>query len=106
MKRTIDLSINVTELLYFKNDLNHLPANKIFELTIDYPFSNPLIYKIKTGKKGMGLNRLLQEIGKAYRKAYANEDKYGNRGHGIGDLAITTIIVNYTNKTIKLDVSS
>lgn len=54
----------------------------------------------------MGLGKLLQKIGEAYRKVYEEEDKYGVWGHYITDLAIEGIKVNYKTKKITLDVGS
>ena len=86
-----------------------LPANKKYELTIDYPLSSPAKYIIKTGK-GMNFIGLLKEIGKAYIKVYADDDKndskYGIWGHEITDLALEGISIDHKKKTIKLDIGS
>lgn len=100
------LAIPVIELMYFKGDFQKLPANKTFELVIDYPLKHPALFKIKTGKSGMGLNLLLLKIGKNYEKVYQNESKYGIWGHNIGDLQLEGIEIDYKNKRITLHVSS
>lgn len=119
-KQHVKLEIQVTNLLNtWDGDLQKLPANKIFELIIDYPLSTPAIYKIKTGKKGMGLAKLLKTIGKAYQKTYNRENVsiarlkdedakslYGIWGHSIDDLSIEGITVDFKKKIITLDVGS
>lgn len=105
-KQSIQVDVQVAMLDCFKGDLQQLPPNQTFELLIDYPLSKPAVYKIKTGQHGMGLGKLLQKIGEAYRKVYEEEDKYGVWGHYITDLAIEGIKVNYKTKKITLDVGS
>jgi|ERR1019366_4700639 hypothetical protein len=102
----IKCDVQVEMLRCWRNDLQTLPPNQTFELIIDYPVSNPATYKLHTGKSGMGLCRLLKEIGKAYEKVYAAEDKYGVWGHFITDLAIEGISVDFKKKKIRLDVGS
>lgn len=110
--QSITLFIPVTYLLgMWKNEFQELPPNQSFQLIIDYPLSRPAIYKINTGKKGMGLSRLLKTIGKKYQQTYNREDAseegvYGIYGHSIDDLSIEGIKVNYKKKTIRLDVGS
>lgn len=110
--QSIVINIPVSYLLgTFRGEFQKLPANQTFELVIDYPLSTPAIYKIRTGKSGMGLNKLLSVIGKKYQQTYDREDAseegvYGIYGHSIDDLSIEGIKVNYKKKTIRLDVGS
>lgn len=87
-------------------DFDKLPANETFTLAIDYPLSVKAAFPLKTGKNGMGLPRLLQEIGKAYREVYENDEKYGIWGHGIGDLWLEGINIDLEKKTVRLSVGS
>lgn len=117
-KQSITVFVPVTHLLgiWSRKEFQKLPANQTFELKIDYPLSHPAYYKIRTGKKGMGLARLLVAIGKAYQKTYEVEDatmtseeeggRYGIYGHAMEDLSIEGISVDYKKKTIRLDVGS
>jgi hypothetical protein len=117
-KQNITVFIPVTHLLgiWSRKEFQKLPANQTFELKIDYPLSYPAHYKIRTGKNGMGLTKLLSVIGKSYQKTYDVEDatmdtdmgcgRYGIYGHDIGDLSIVGINVDYKKKTIRLDVGS
>ena len=115
--QSISLFVPIIYLLgIWKKEFQELPPNQSFQLTIDYPLSKPAVYKINTGKKGMGLSRLLKTIGKKYQQTYDREDAttkdkeeggcYGIYGHAMSDLAIEGIQVNYKKKTIKLDVGS
>jgi hypothetical protein len=115
-RQHITLDVQVTNLTYtWKSNFQRLPPNKIYELVIDYPLSNPAVYKIKTGKNGMGLVTLLGKIGKLYQRVYALEDRrisagkeglYGIWGHDMDDLAIEGININHKKKIITLDVGS
>lgn len=110
-KEDITINISVTNLAesIWKGDLQKLPAKKIYELVIDYPLSNPAIFKINTGKTGMGLIALLSKIGKLYQQTYDVEDangRYGIYGHDIDDLAIEGITVDHKKKRITLSVGS
>lgn len=105
-KQKVNLDIQVRSLYLWGNDLQQLPPNQTFELIIDYPISTWARYKLKTGKSGMGLGKLLGEIGKAYQKVYAAADKYGVWGHSIDDLAIEGINIDFVKKIIRLDVGS
>jgi hypothetical protein len=115
--QNITVHIPVTMLSsIWKGEFPKLPANKTYQLVIDYPLSNPVTYPIKTGKKGMGLVSLLGKIGKLYQKTYDVEDetleseaeggRYGIYGHDIGDLNLSGINVNHKTKKITLDVDS
>lgn len=105
--QNINIDIPVTNLTnIWKGEFKKLPANKIFELIVDYPLDNDAKFQIRTGKSGMGLVKLLQEIGKAYSHVYNNEEKYGVYGHDIYDLALEGIRVDMKKQTIKLDVGS
>ena len=116
-KQSITLDIPITYLAAtWKGSFDKLPANKTYELIIDYPLSNPARYQIKTGKTGMGLVKLLGTIGKLYQKTYDVEDssmdneedggRYGIWGHDIGDLALEGIDINHKTKKITLDIGS
>ena len=92
----------------WKGELERLPANKTFDLILDYPFGSVREhhFAINTGKKGMGLVALLGRIGKAYEKVYQDPDKYGVFGHGIDDLQLEGIRINYKTRKIHLDIGS
>lgn len=119
MKKTqsITLFIPVTSLdAIWRGDSKKLPANKVYQLIIDYPLSVPARYKIKTGKKGMDILKLLTVIGKCYQKTYDVEDEtceseeeggcYGIWGHSIDDLCLEGISINHKTKKIKLFIGS
>jgi hypothetical protein len=90
-----------------KTTFRNLPPNQIFNLEVDYPLSKPYpTFAIRTGKKGMTLDGILREVGKAYKKVYANTDKYGIWGHDIGDLHVEGIQVNFKTKHIYLSMGS
>ena len=105
-KQNITTNIPVSYLDGWNGYLQNLPPNQTFELIIDYPVSTWARYKIRTGKKGMGLGKLLGVIGKSYEKVYAAETKYGVWGHYITDLAIEGIQIDFEKKVIRLDVGS
>src|ERR1700722_833080 len=105
-KQHIKCDVQVEMLGWWNNDLLQLPPNQTFELIIDYPVSTNAVYKIHTGKSGIGLCKLLKKIGEAYRKVYAAEKKYGVWGHYITDLVIEGITVDFKKKKIRLDVGS
>jgi hypothetical protein len=102
---TVNCSIPISYLPYYNGDVSLLP-NKIYTLTIDYPLNTPLKVLIASGKQGMGLAPLLVQIGKAYHKAYSNDNKYGIWGHDMGDLTLESIKVNHLTKSITLSVGS
>lgn len=104
--QSISIDIPIERLEYWKGNLKPLPANQTFKLIIDYPISEPTVFIIKTGKKEMGLGGLLTKIDKAYQLIYDQPEKYGVWGHGISDLQLVGIKVNYKTKTIRLDVGS
>jgi hypothetical protein len=106
-KRThnrITVSIPVYQLSYFKGDVDKLPPNSTYRLTIDYPLYEKRSYEIKTGKSGMGLGALIRAIGKCYEKACENDDNVW--GHSIDDLFLEEIKINHSKKMIIVDVSS
>ncbi len=109
-RQSITVHIPVTMLAsLWKGDFRKLPANKIYELIIDYPLYKPAVYKIKTGKNGMGLVQLLGRIGKLYQKTYDREDDtgiYEIHGHDIDDLNLSGICVDHKSKKITLSVDS
>lgn len=115
--QSVTIHIPVTMLSsIWKGDFKKLPANKTYELIIDYPLIKPAIYNINTGKNGMGLVALLGKIGKLYQKTYDVEDatlkseeeggRYGIRNHDIDDLSLCGISVNHKYKKIRLSVNS
>jgi hypothetical protein len=115
--QSISVHIPVTMLASkWDGDFQKLPPNKTYELIIDYPLFKPAVYKISTGKNGMGLVRLLGIIGKLYQKTYDREDAtspakdeagvYGIHGHDIGDLNLSGISVNHKTLKIRLSVDS
>lgn len=109
-KEDITIHIPLTYLdSIWKGELERLPKNQTYQLTIDYPFHNPAIYPIKTGKTGMGWVKLLKEIGKAYFKTFEQDEKtgqHGNWGHCIEDLQLEGIMVNHKTKKIGLCMGS
>jgi len=107
MKKSITVFIPVSYLNgIWKGDFKDLPANKSFELIVDYPLSEPASFTLRTGKKGMNLIRLLKEVGKAYQKIYDRMDKYDVCGHDIDDLSVQGVNVDYAKKKITLDMGS
>ena len=92
----------------WKGEFDRLPANKTFDLVLDYPFGGTREhhFPIKTGKKGMGLVALLGKIGKAYEKIYEDPDENDVFGHDIDDLQLEGIQVNHKTKKITLSIGS
>lgn len=103
-KLNLDLPISI--LKHWNGKFEKLPANKIYNLIIDYPVSQDFVFPINTGKSGISLISLINEIGKAYRKIYKNPSKYGVWGHDIGDLILVEIKVNHKKKLINIIVDS
>ena len=99
-----------------------LPPNRVYELTIDYPLSNPAVIKVRTGERGLGFAGLMTKIVKGYRRVYKQEDtsierakakgdfdgesRWGIWGHNIGDLAIEGMDINHEKRKIRLRVGS
>jgi hypothetical protein len=107
--QNVSVHIPVTMLAsYWKGDFQKLPANRIYELIIDYPFGGAREhhFPIKTGKHGLGLVGLLSKIGKAYEKIYEDPSTNGVFGHDIDDLNLSGVRVNHKTKKIRLDVDS
>lgn len=107
--QSITLFIPVTQLsATWKGEFDRLPANKTFDLIIDYPLggAQPVHFPIKTGKRGMGLIVLLGKIGQAYEKLYEDPDGNHIYGHGIDDLQLEGIDINYKTKKIILYIGS
>jgi hypothetical protein len=108
-EQSVTIFIPVAQLsATWKGEFKKLPANKIFDLVLDYPFGGARVHRfpIKTGKKGMGLIALLGKIGQAYEKIYEDPDKNEVFGHDIDDLQLEGIHVNYKTKKITLDIGS
>jgi hypothetical protein len=93
-----------------KSDKLFLPPNKKFELIIDYPLQCPTHIKFNTGKTGMGYMALVKKIKKEYARIYAEDDsgseRYGVYGHGIEDLVLERISIDFGEKLITLDIGS
>lgn len=110
MKKNINdvtLFIPVTHLdAIWKGNFKDLPRNQNYQLIIDYPLDKPAKFKIKTGKMGIGLIRLLGIIGKKYSYVYENAEKYGIWGHDIDDLQLEGLRINHKKKTIELYMGS
>jgi hypothetical protein len=105
--QSLTLFIPVTNLTgIWKGDFEKLPANKTYQLIIDYPISRRATFPLKTGKKGMSLFQLLIQIGRAYEKVYEIEEKYQVWGHDIYDLQLEGLTINHLKKTITLDIGS
>lgn len=109
-KESLDIHIPVTYLgSTWKGNFEKLPANKTYELIIDYPLENPAKFKIKTGRSGMNLITLLGKIGELYQETYDKEDAtgcYKIYGHDIDDLNLGGIDIDHKKRTIKLGVDS
>lgn len=113
-KESVTLDIKVADITasIWKGDLQKLPANKTYQLIIDYPLDKPAIYKIHTSKTGMGMLALISKIGKLYEKTYEDEDatedggRYGIWGHSIEDLCLEGITVDHKKKRITLSIGS
>ncbi len=93
---------------YYKTPDIQLPPNQTFLLVIDYPLFviKPVNFKIKTGKHGLGFAGLVNKIVRIYNKIYKNPDRYGVFGHGIEDLSLGRISVDFTKQKIYLGVGS
>lgn len=111
VKQSVDTNVSIEWLAgkqwtsRNKNEIN-LPPNSTYKLIVDYPVMDPVEFKFST-KNGMGIQGLLIQIGKAYRKIYDDRNnKYGAYGHGIEDLTLSGIEINHNLKTIKLCVDS
>lgn len=114
----ISMNVHIADINTKDNsDFDKLPPHQIFSLVIDYPLDTPATYEIKTGRSGMGLNKLVGEIGKAYKKTYDVEDAweeteedpdppFGIWGHDLSDLYLEQININYKTNKITLDVGS
>jgi hypothetical protein len=102
-KQSVVVDIKIVDLIeaIWKGNIT-LPANKIYQLIIEYPFNQIIVNPIKTGKNGMGLLQLLKKIGQIYDDVYENAYSF----HNIDDLYLEGITVDHKKKTIKLDVGS
>lgn len=93
-----------------------LRPNETYKLHIDYPLSNPAVFKIKVGKTGLTATKLVKKICEAYEKIYEVDDAeqdldtdeltYGVWGHSIEDLYLNSIMVDHTKKEIYIELSS
>lgn len=106
MKQKIKCDARISGLGdYWKGDI-FLPANQTYTLVIDYPFDKEGRFKLET-KNGMGLAGILNQIGKCYKKQYANVEKDGNGyWHAIDDLILEGLAVDHIKKIITLSVGS
>lgn len=105
MKKVYSVDVRVADIgrpFKFKN----LSPNETFSLTINYPVEGSIDFKFNTGPEGMSYPELVSKIGKCYKTIYKNPEKYGVWGHGIGDLFLEQIHVDYKNNTVKLYVGS
>ncbi len=108
MKQKITCHIPVTMLASkWNGKIEDLPPNETFILIIDYPVNEDLVFKIKTGAKGLTLTKLLNKIGNLYEMMYHSK-KYDDiiYGHDIDDLNLSEVIVDLEKKTIKLGIDS
>lgn len=86
-----------------------MPPNKVYELIIDYPLTQPYYHKLKTGSKGISYCQLMKIIYKAYIYVYKQDVKHGKYeiwGHDIDDLCLEGIRVNHKTKQITLNIGS
>jgi len=106
MKQNIKCDARVSSLEnYWRGEVS-LPANQNYILIIDYPFDKEGRFEIDT-EDGMGLAEILKQIGKCYKKQYANVKKDGNGyWHAIDDLILEGFTVDHIKKVIKLSVGS
>jgi hypothetical protein len=65
--------------------------NEMVTLIIDYPLSMPFSKIIKGGGKGLTGADIVDEVIKAYKIIYNNQDFYGVWGHNMGDLVLVSI---------------
>ena len=110
-KQNVNVFVPITMLASsWGGDFEKLPPNKIYDLLIDYPLDNPVKFKIKTGKTGMDLAKLMNTIGNLYEKVYeideADPNIYGIYGHYITDLNLSGINIDHNKLLITLDVDS
>ena len=80
-----------------------LPANTTFTIKIDYPLENPFENTFTTGDKGMTRKQVINNVVKWYRHIYTQERKYGIWGHCLGDLILTTLIVEGNRLRVSCD---
>jgi hypothetical protein len=83
-----------------------LKPNTNYKMFIDYPLDVPAVFTIKSGKNGIFQDKLVNIIVDKYREVYKNKAKYGIWGHGISDLFLEEVVVDYKAKEIRLGVGS
>ncbi len=106
-KSSINCNVRVVDCEGFSNDITLVP-NATYTLVIDYPFDKWGYYKIKSGKNGMGLGRLLRKIWECYTKQYdaAKTDDNQDYWHGIDDLFVEGIDIDHKKREIRLSMGS
>ena len=106
LTQSINLSEHISDIeSSIPNEDIFLPPEKQFKLLINYPCKGKL-FTFNTGKKGMGSLKLIRKIGECYKEIYADPKGNGVYGHGIGDLYLEGIEVNFESKLITLHVGS
>lgn len=63
----------------WSSNITDLVPNTTYMLIVDYPLTNEVIFKIKTGKRGMSFISLLYKIGSIYKKIYLEVDNGSNK---------------------------
>jgi len=106
----ISISVNVSVASRVDKSSNKddktilIPANKTFSLSIDYPLNMPRRFAVKSGKNGVKLTKLIDIICDKYHEAYKEDSNIW--GHYIEDLYLESIVVDYENKEVRLEVGS
>lgn len=104
--RTVsNMSVHISDMEdSFPNKDIFLPPNTTFKLLINYPCKGTF-FEINTNK-GMGSLKLFHKIGECYKEIYKDPGKHGVYGHGIGDLYLEGIEIDFEKKLITLSVGS
>lgn len=104
--QSIKLDTHISDIVSsFPNEDICLPANKVFQLLINYPCKSRF-FTIVSGKKGLKSFGLIRKIGEAYKEIYKDPKGNGVWGHDIGDLFLEGIEIDFENYLIKLKVGS
>jgi hypothetical protein len=98
------------------SDTTSLPPNATYDLMITYPLTTPASFKVKTGKKGMSILKLVSVIGEFYDEIFMKEaatfdekkgcGMYGLAGQEMEDLVIENIKIDHLLFRINLSIGS
>jgi len=83
-----------------------LPPKSVFYLLIDYPLETEYTQRVPTGVFGITRRVLVNKIVAAYKKIYANEEKYGIWGHEMSDLMLHSVNVMKDGVTLHVSCDS